>query len=167
MWSAYVWDMSAVTCLGRQGTGRVEEPRQGWHHSCAVAVDAAAVAAAGRNQTPPGRCCRLGVCPGAGVYCPPWWRVLRLVWSSLCLTVVSPSKLNSGYLVCECPHSECPWLTHSGRKHAGNRWKTLRKNETSSLSMRQLCLRRRNSNKNVSPCLWLHRREWSESFWLL
>lgn len=57
------------------------------------------------------------------------------------------SKPNSGYFAPVAPEAERRWLTRSGDKNKENKEKTLRKNETSSLSMRQLCPRRRNNPK--------------------
>lgn len=114
--------------LGHRGTGRAAGPRAGWPRSCA---------AAGRSRTPPGRRCRREVCPEGEVCCPPSHP--RRDASSTCLVQrerrgVGGPKLN--YLACVGRKAERRWLTRSGDKNKEN---TLRKNETSSLSMRQLC----------------------------
>lgn len=67
-------------------------------------------------------------------------------------------KPSSGYLDIVVRKAVWRWFTRSGDK---NKEKTLRKNETSSLSMRQLCPWRRNNPKNEP--LW--RQEWSKSVW--
>ncbi|KAF0032637.1 hypothetical protein F2P81_014927 [Scophthalmus maximus] len=66
-------------------------------------------------------------------------------------SVLEKGTLNSGYFVPLCPGAERRGPTRGGDESNENKEKTLRKNETSSLSMRQLRPRRRNNPPKSLP----------------
>lgn len=152
-----------ATCLGRRGTRRAAGQAEGWSRSCAVAV--------ARTRKPRGRHCRRGVCRGEAACCPPCLlasRVLKLSLGNLCsstwanseqpkqrvqklkiIIIIIKMKTESSYsspVVLEATQGR--WLTRSHDKNKENEETTLRQNETSSLSMRQLCPRRRNNRES-------------------
>lgn len=62
-----------ATRLGHRGSRRAAGRPQVWLRSPAAAADRSRV-------PPPGRHCRLEVCPGAAAYCPPCQPSLTSCW---------------------------------------------------------------------------------------